>query len=159
MPHPGLLHPEPLPCSRPLLTCTSTADTQTQFCLRLCGVSGSWCTRGLFESSEPFWWVWGLILNENLPLLCLAGAFPLFLDVGYLLRTTPVLQSNQAARAPVPTILLGFFCLWTRGISSQLLSAAAAADGDFRQNMVHGRREWQTTSVSLPWESHEKAKR
>ena len=32
------------PCSRPLLTCTSAGDTQTQFCLSLCGVSGSWCT-------------------------------------------------------------------------------------------------------------------
>ena len=29
MPHPGLLHPEPLPCGRPLLTCTSAGDTQT----------------------------------------------------------------------------------------------------------------------------------
>ena len=28
----------------PLLTHTSTGDAQTQFCLSLCGVSGSWCT-------------------------------------------------------------------------------------------------------------------
>ena len=42
------------PCSRssPLLTCTSSGDTQTQFCLSLCGVSGSWCAQGLFSSSE-----------------------------------------------------------------------------------------------------------
>ena len=53
----------------PLLTLTSTGDTQTQFCLSLCGVSGSWCTRGLFEPSECLWWEWGLILNTNLPLL------------------------------------------------------------------------------------------
>ena len=35
------------PCPRggPPLTCTSTGDTQTQFCLSLCGVSGSWCTK------------------------------------------------------------------------------------------------------------------
>ena len=26
------------PCSSPLLTCTSTGDTHTQFCLSLCGV-------------------------------------------------------------------------------------------------------------------------
>ena len=32
------------PCGRPLLTHTSTGDAQTQFCLSLCGVSGSWCT-------------------------------------------------------------------------------------------------------------------
>ena len=27
--------------------------------------------------------------------------------------------------------------------------------GEFYQNMVHCRREWQTTTVFLPWESHE----
>ena len=42
MPYPGLLHPEPLLCSSPLLTRTPTGDTQTQFCLSLCGVF--WCT-------------------------------------------------------------------------------------------------------------------
>ena len=34
--------------------------------------------------------------------------------------------------------------------------------GEFWQNMVHWRREWQTTLVFLPWEPHEqyeKAKR
>ena len=36
----------PCPCSSPLQTCTSTGDTQTQFWLSLCGVSGSWCTQG-----------------------------------------------------------------------------------------------------------------
>ena len=33
MPYPGLLHLEP--CGRPLLTHTSTGDSQTQFCLSL----------------------------------------------------------------------------------------------------------------------------
>ena len=42
---------------------TSSGDTQTQFCLSLCGVSGSWCAQGMFEPSEHLWWVWGLILN------------------------------------------------------------------------------------------------
>ena len=69
MPYLSLLHPEPLPCSRPLLTRASTGDTQTQFWLHLCGVSGSWCTQGLFEPSESLWWVWGLILNTIFPLL------------------------------------------------------------------------------------------
>ena len=59
----------PCPCSRPLLTCASTGDTPTQFCLSLCGVSGSWCAQGLFELSERLWRVWGLILNAILPLL------------------------------------------------------------------------------------------
>ena len=59
----------PCPCGSPLLTCTSTADTQTEFCLSLCGVSGSWCTQSLFEPSEHFWQIWGLILNVISPLL------------------------------------------------------------------------------------------
>ena len=45
----------PCPCDRPLLTHTSAGDTQTQFWLSLCGVSGSWCAHGLFESSEHVW--------------------------------------------------------------------------------------------------------
>ena len=42
----GLCHTQvcctqsPCPCSSPLLTCTSTGHTQTQFCLSLCGASG-----------------------------------------------------------------------------------------------------------------------
>ena len=31
--------------------------------------------------------------------------------------------------------------------------------GEFWQNVVHWRREWQTTSVFLPWESHEEYER
>ena len=57
------------PCSSPLLTGTSTGDTHTQFCLSLCGVSGSWCAQVLSEPSECFWRVWGLILNTFLLLL------------------------------------------------------------------------------------------
>ena len=49
----------PCPHSSPLLTHTSTGDTQTQFCLSLCGVSGSWCAKGMFEPSEHLWQVWG----------------------------------------------------------------------------------------------------
>ena len=46
----GLCHAQvyctqsPCLCSSPLLTHMFTGDTQTQFCLCLCGVSGSWCT-------------------------------------------------------------------------------------------------------------------
>ena len=59
----GLCHTQvcctqsPYPCSSPLLTHNSTGDTQTQFCLSLCGVSGFWCTQDLFEPSECLWWV------------------------------------------------------------------------------------------------------
>ena len=41
----------PCPCSSPLLICTSAGDIQTQFCLSLCRVSGSWCKQGLFAPS------------------------------------------------------------------------------------------------------------
>ena len=78
------------PCSRPLPTCTSTGDAQSQFCLSLCGVPGSWCTQGLFEPSELLWRERGLILNANLPPYSLAGASPLSLDMGYLLPAAPV---------------------------------------------------------------------
>ena len=67
------------PCGRPPPTHTSTGDTQTQFCVSLCGVPGSWCTQGLFEPSEHLWREWGLILNVNSPLLpsCWGFAFAL----------------------------------------------------------------------------------
>ena len=57
----GLCHTQvcctqiPCPCGSPLLTHTSTGDTQTQFCPSFCGVFGSWCTQGLFEPSETLW--------------------------------------------------------------------------------------------------------
>ena len=71
----GLCHTQvcctqsPCPWGRPLLTHTSSADTQTQFCLSLCGVSGSSCAQGLFVPSKRLWWVWGLIINTIVPLL------------------------------------------------------------------------------------------
>ena len=58
----GLCHTQvcctksPCPCISPLLTCTSTGYAQTQFCLSLCGVPGSWHAQGLFEPSEHLWW-------------------------------------------------------------------------------------------------------
>ena len=69
MPCPRLLHPVPRPCGRPVPTYASTGDTQTQFCLGLCGVPGPWYTQGLFDPSECLWWEWGLIPNMNSPLL------------------------------------------------------------------------------------------
>ena len=80
----------PCPCGRTLLTRTSTGDTQTQFGLSLCGVSGSWCAQGLFEPSENLW-------QQFRPSYHLARASPLPSGVGYLLTN-----------APMPTVLLGF---------------------------------------------------
>ena len=71
----------PCPCGSPQLTCTSTEDTQTQFCLSFGGVSMSWCTQGLFEPSECLWWVWGLILN--LILLLLPSCWGFFFALGH----------------------------------------------------------------------------
>ena len=64
----GLCHAQicctqsPCPYDSPLLTDTSTGGSQTQFCLSLCGVLGSWCAQGLSETSECLTWngEWGL---------------------------------------------------------------------------------------------------
>ena len=77
----GLCHTQvcctqsPCPRGSPLLTHTTKGDTQTQFCLSVCGVSGSWCAQGLFEASEHLWWEWGLILNVNSSLLLSCWGF------------------------------------------------------------------------------------
>ena len=70
----GLCHTQ-VCCAEPLPLRQATADlylhrdTQTQLCLSLCGVFGSWCAQGLSEPSECRWQVWGLSLNVILPLL------------------------------------------------------------------------------------------
>ena len=68
----------------PLLSCTSTGDSQTQFCLSLCGVPGSWCTQDLFEPSKCLWQECRLILNENSPLLPSCWGFFFALEHGVL---------------------------------------------------------------------------
>ena len=72
----------PCPCGRPLPTRTSTGDAQTQFCLSLCGVPGSWSAQGLFEPSERLWREWGLMLNTNSPLLLSCWGFSFALGRG-----------------------------------------------------------------------------
>ena len=122
MPYPRLLHPGPLSLRQSTADPYLTGDTQTQFCLSLCGISGSWCAQGLFEPSECLWRAWALILNANSPLpqscwgfsfalghgisphscsstYCLNG-ISLALDVGYLLRTHPGKQQPSSATAP-----------------------------------------------------------
>ena len=84
----GLCHTQvyctqsPCPRSSPLLTHTSSGDTQTQFCLSLCGVSGSWFVQGLFEPSEHLWRVWSLTLNVISPLLPSCWGFSFALGHG-----------------------------------------------------------------------------
>ena len=96
----GLCHTQvcctqsPCPCGRPLLTRSSAGDTQTQFWLSLCGVSGSWCTQGMFEPSEHLWRGRGLILNMMSPLLpsCWGFSFALGCGVSFFggLQHSPV---------------------------------------------------------------------
>ena len=120
----------PCSCRSPLPTCTSAGDTQTQFCLSLHGVSGSWCTRIClsplsisgrygFDSKHYFApptfllglllcpWTWGI---SSQPLQCHTA-------------TAPALRSHcssahRLAGAPLPL---------DRLISSQLLQCRAAA--------------------------------
>ena len=72
----------PCPLSSPLLTCTSSGDTQTQFYLSLCGVSASWCTQGMFKPFVHLWWAQGLILDTILPLLLSCWGFSFALERG-----------------------------------------------------------------------------
>ena len=96
----GLCHTQvcctqsPCPCGRPLLTRTSAGGAQSQFCLSLCGVSGSWCTQGLFEPSEHLWWAWGLILNVILALLLSFWGFSFALGPG----VSPQSHSSPTSR-------------------------------------------------------------
>ena len=73
----------PCPCSRPLLTRTSTGDTQT-FKGRSASVSvGSpGAHKVLFQPSELLWRVWCLILNDMLPLLPSCWGFSFALGCG-----------------------------------------------------------------------------
>ena len=87
MPYPSLLHQAHRPCGSPLLTHTFTGDAQTQFCLSLCGVPGSWCEQGLFEPSEYLWREWDLILNMNSPLLPSCWGFSFALGQGVSLQS------------------------------------------------------------------------
>ena len=108
----GLCHTQicctqsPCPRSRPLLTFTFAGDTQTQFWLSLCGVSGSWCVQDLFEPYEHLWQVRGLILNVILPLLssCWGFSFALGYGVSFLLGS----DSLQSTVVQQQVIVLEF---------------------------------------------------
>ena len=98
------------PCSRPLLTHISVGDTQTQFWLHLSGISGSWCTQGLFEPSEHLWQVEGLILNMILPLLPSRWGFPFALGHGISPQSRssamqPLLQHCTATTPGLPSTM------------------------------------------------------
>ena len=99
-PQEGLCHTQvcctrsPCPCSRPLLTRTSTGDTQTPK-----GRSGSVSVgspgmhKVLFEPSAHLWWSWGLILNAISALLpsCWGFSFALGRRVSFLVGSNVLL--------------------------------------------------------------------
>ena len=133
MPYPSQLHPaqvcctqSPCPCGSPLLTRTFTGDTQTQFCLGFCGVSGSWCAQGLFEPSEHLWRVWGLILNAISPLLSSCWSFSFALGHGVSPQSCS--SAYHLAGASLPLV-------W--GISSQSLQHHAVAAAPALHSRCH----------------------
>ena len=84
---------KPCPLRQFMLTHTFTGDTRTEVWLSLCGVSGSWCTQGLFDPSGCHWWVWGLSLNAILPLLLSCWGFSFALGHGISPHSTYYLMS------------------------------------------------------------------
>ena len=93
MPYPGLLYPEPLPLQQYSADLYLRRRYSKTVLSQSLGFFGSWCTHGLFEHSEHLWQIWGLILNWFYPSNCLVGAFPLPLDMGYLLKVAPAPHS------------------------------------------------------------------
>ena len=78
---------------------------------------------------------------------CSSNVQPLLLtlDKGYLLRAAP----SECWVAPfVPPHLRHEPCVWG-------YPRWECHDGEVWKNVVHWRREWQTTSVFLPWEPYE----
>ena len=69
----------PCPWSRPLLTRTSSGDSNTAQSL---GSLGPGVCKILLESSQRLWWVWGLILNAILPLLPSCWGFSFAFECG-----------------------------------------------------------------------------
>ena len=114
----------PCPCSSPLLTHTSTGDTQTQLCLNLCGVSVSWCAQGLFEPAECLWWVWGLILKAISLLLpsCWGVSFALGHGVSPQSRSSAanLWLQHRATAIPATYHQRHHVGCWQRSVQSEL---------------------------------------
>ena len=124
----GLCHSQlfcsqsPCPCGNPLLTHTSTGDTQTQFCLSLRGgLCVLVCTRFV-------WALWASLADMGFdskhdftPPTILLGL--IFCSWMWGISSQSLIYCS--ATTPVPSILLGLLCPWTWGISSQLLPCQA----------------------------------
>ena len=104
-------------------------------------------------------------MYTNIKSLCCITRINIMMSVSWLVFREYAF-SMSALWCPLETciILLGFLLPWAWGISSRLLQQNAATapylgcvghGREVWQNVVHCRREWQTTSVFLPWEPHE----
>ena len=108
MPHPGLLHPEPLPLwqatADPYLLRRHPNTVLSQ------SLGGLWVlvSTGIFEPSERCWWVWGLILNAILPLLPSCWGFSFTPGCG----VSP--QSRSAQRSCRSSTAALFYWAWPR---------------------------------------------
>jgi len=97
----------PCPHSSPLLTHTSSGDTETQFCLSFCVVSGSWRAPGVFELWVSLK-VMGFVSKRNLaPLTIFLGLllFPWMWDISsqslqHCVTAVQVLSSRCGVSAP-----------------------------------------------------------
>ena len=107
MPYPSLLHPEPPPLWQSTADPFLHRDTQTQFCLSLCGVSGSWCAQGLFEPSERLWH-WVLILNVISSLLPSCWGFSFALGHG----VSPQSRSSTTPNSKLTTLFQVYYFNW-----------------------------------------------
>ena len=136
MPYPSLLHPEPLFLWQSTADPYLTGDAQTQFCLSLCGVPGSWWIQGMSEPSEHLWQEWGLILNANLLLLPSCWGFSFALRCGVSL--------HSCSRAYHPT-----------GVSLTLDMGYLFTTGTVKRNRRSWSWMWGTSSQPLaavvPW--------
>ena len=100
--HPDCCMQSPCPCGRPLLTHTSSGDTQT---LRGRLAQSLWGSpdvhKVLFESSEHLWWVWGLNLNSisALQLYCWGCSFALGYEISFFggIQDSPVHGCSAAS--------------------------------------------------------------
>ena len=100
----------PVPAADHCQPHTSTGNSQTQFCLSLCGDSGSWCAQGSFEPSEHLWQELGLILNMNSPLLlsCWGCSFALRHGVSPHSRSSAYHLTRFSLTLDVGLLLLTF---------------------------------------------------
>ena len=96
----------------PKVPASAAVHTQTQFYLSLCGVSWSLRAHGLFEPSECLggYGVW--FKMQFCPSYHLAGASPLPLDMGYLLKVPPVPHNWWPIATQPPLHHLYHFILW-----------------------------------------------